>query len=118
MSKIFIFKPDLEYNHKELIPSTLQDYESYLPNDTVYVLQIDGNVIYYGDTIYMKRLDSKKVSWPPNIVNMNCDHYGEVNNKTFAGSEWTIYENGYAKFDVFGSGRPIIKSLIGKLEKF
>ena len=117
-SKIYIFKPVLEYDHKSLIPSTLNDYKKYLPNDTVYILTLDGNSITFNDSEYIKRVVKKGDSWPMNVLDVECTHFGEVNNKTFAGSEWTLYENGYAKFDLFGSGRPIIKSLIGKLYKY
>ena len=114
MSKIFIFKPLYEYDHKAMIPSQIEDYKQYSCNDTVFVLAIDKDLIKYNNTEYIKRFSNKTGGWPFNIIPGKCIHYGEL----FAKSEWTIYENGYAKFDVFGKSTPIIKSLIGQLEPF
>ena len=74
-----------------------------------YLIKFMIFIIKYNNIEYIKQKNKKSVTF--NIINKKCTHFTEANNK----SEWTIYEDGHAKFDIFGFSKPIRKSLIGLL---
>lgn len=113
--KKFVLKIEYIYDNESIIPKTLSDYtvvdKSTVNDDANDIfLTLDGNILTSGNVEY-KELTEKSPYF--SRVPEGGRYFYTDNNH--AGAGWSLYQNGYAKYEVYGSGRPIIKSVIGKL---
>jgi hypothetical protein len=133
MLNYYQFTPKKKWNEVSTIPNireykpiSLSMLDQSIQNNNAYVTKnrgwdmtkptlfiiAKGNVLFgYGNT-YEKSNESSQIR---GVESVESSVFRGPNE--WAGEEWHIFENGWATFNVLGSGRPIVESYLGKFEQ-
>ena len=108
----FVFKIEYIYDDKSVIPKSLDDYSVVDETKDLedMVITLKDNVLTLNGIQYLELTESSPFysKVPKGGRYFHTDDIG-------MGGAWSLYDNGYAKYEVYGSNRPVIDSFIGKL---
>lgn len=111
----YYFVPLYKWNRTNNIKPTIEDYAKFskwdIKKPTNFAI-VNDKLFAYGKTYGLK---SNKYGQPFGKLfdnSTNCNVFFGSN--SMAGEEWHVYDNGWATFNIMGSGVPVIDSYLGQ----